>query len=633
MKKILILLLLIFTHKSIAQHRVYTQKEVDSFKLRGAKPTRLEQFKTMLESDEALVGWMNYYRQMSYHYLRQRKPDSLLLYATEGLQFFENKNLSPEKRTEEGKYLKEIYLYMGMVLTDYKKDYRKSTEYLLKSVNEIDKYPNYNSKVNPWIIASLAGNYLRMGDKKKAFEYRLSLAKDSTYMAIPSEAAPTYNHLGILYDEFGKKDSALYYYRKSIKNRLKYDHFTGVSAAYNNMGDLFREQGNLDSTLYYYTKSKEVLDLHPVSYYSASTYFTLANYNYVLLKKGKVDEAISGLEVVLDSISGIEKIDENIKSLNSVAMDYLMEAYAMKGQTQKVFEVAKAKSSVLEEFIQQTLDEKLIELNIAYEVKEKDKSIAQLEAETEEQKTIINQRNVIAVTLFVLLGLIIGISILIFRQRKLKSKYETANLKQRLLRSQLNPHFVFNALSTVSSLASRNSENTSKYIAKLSSLIRLILKNSREEFISLEDELQSVEDYLELQSNFSQKFSYTLDIEKDIDKEGTYIPPMFIQPFIENSIEHGLQGIENGTIRIQITAKVQDSLLKCKIVDNGIGFSKISKNKDLNSNTDESFSGKIIQERLEIYSKSLNKKAKYTITNVLEGTGTEVIIFLPFVVE
>ncbi|MFD2561668.1 tetratricopeptide repeat-containing sensor histidine kinase [Aquimarina rubra] len=631
MKKILILLLLISTHKSIAQHRVYTQKEVDSFKLRGAKPPQLEQFKSMLESDEALVGWMNYYRQMSYHYLRERKPDSLLLYATEGLQFFENKNLSPEKRTEEGKYLKEIYLYMGMVLTDYKKDYRKSTEYLLKSVNEIDKYPNYNSKVNPWIIASLAGNYLRMGDKKKAFEYRLSLAKDSSYMAIPSEAAPTYNHLGILYDEFGKKDSALYYYRKSIKNRLKYDHFTGVSAAYNNMGDLFREEGIVDSAVYYYEKSKENLDQHPPSNYSISTYFTLSNYNYVLLKRGKIDEAIDGLETVLDSISRIEKIDENIKSLNSAAMDYLMEAYAKKGRTEKIFEVAKAKSVMLEKFIQQTLDEKLRELNIAYEVKEKDQSIEKLEAITAEQETIINQRNIITVALFGLLALIIGISILVFRQKKLKSKYETANLKQRLLRSQLNPHFVFNALSTVSSLASRNSENTSKYIAKLSSLIRLILKNSREEFISLEDELQSVEDYLELQSNFSQKFSYILDIDKDIDKEEILIPPMFIQPFIENSIEHGLRDVDDGVINVEIRLDKKNKLIICTISDNGIGLSETSKFN--NAIKHESFSGEILKERLQIYAKSLNKEAKYTIEEVVEGRGIEVVIWLPYITE
>ncbi|WP_405207732.1 histidine kinase [Aquimarina sp. LLG6339-5] len=631
MKKILTLLLLFLVTQSYTQEKIYTQTEVDSFKLRGAKPPQLTAFKSMLESDENLVGWMNYYRQKCRHHLIQKEGDSILIYGEEGLQFLENKKLSPEKSKEEGKYLKEIYLYIGIALADYRYDYRKSTEYLLKSLEHIEIYPDYNRNINPWIIANLAGNYLGMGDKKKAFEYRLALAKDTAYMAIPQEAAPTYNHLGMLYNEFGKKDSALYYYHKSIENRLKYDHFSGIRAAYNNMGDLFREQGNLDSTLYYYTKSKEVLDDHPIDYYNASKYFTLSNYHYVLLKKGNINKAIHGLTAVLDTISEVKKITYDIKSLKSVTMDYLIEAYRENKQPEKALEVALQKSRLLEKFHQQVLDEKLRELNIAYEVKEKEASIEKLEAVSEEQETIINQRNIITIALLVFIMLLIGIAILIFRQRKLKNKYETANLEQRLLRSQLNPHFVFNALNTVSSLASKNSENTSSYIAKLSGLIRLILKNSREEFISLEDEIKSLEDYLGLQSNFSQKFNYNIGVDSAIEVEEIYIPPMFIQPFIENAIEHGLQGVANGIITIAFEKNDNDTLITCSITDNGIGLTKASELANLNDTPYESFSGKIIKERLQIYAKSLNKKAGYKIQEVQEGTGTEVILVLPYI--
>ncbi|MBW1298855.1 tetratricopeptide repeat-containing sensor histidine kinase [Aquimarina litoralis] len=633
MNKILILLVFLVANPLCAQQKVFTQAEIDSFKLRGAKPPQLKEFKNMLETDENLVGWMNYYRQKCRHHLVQREGDSILIYGEEGLQLLKDKKLSPEKYDQEGKYLKEIYLYMGMALVDYKSNYKKSTEYLLKSIDQINKYPDYNKKVNPWIFASLAGNYINMGDKKKAFEYRLALAKDTAYMAIPQEAAPTYNHLGILYDEFGKKDSALYYYKKSIENRLKYNHFSGVRAAYNNIGDLFREEGSQDSAIYYYTKSKESLDEHPVDYFSISKYFTLSNYNYVLLKKGKLNEAIKGLTTILDSVSGIQKINENVKSLNAVTMDYLISAYTENNQPEHAVKVALQKSELLEKYHQQVLDEKQRELNIAYEVKEKEESIEQLEAVTEEQKTIINQRNIIAAVLLIALILLIGVAFLILRQRKLTNKYKTANLEQRLLRSQLNPHFVFNTLSTVSSLSSRKSENTATYITKLSDLIRRILKNSREEFISVEDEVQSIEDYLSLQSNFSQKFNYQITIDEKVDQETVCIPPMFIQPFVENAIEHGLQGVTNGLIDIAVKKDTHNKLLECKIVDNGIGFTSSNKLKEFDDVAYESFSGKILEERLHIYSKSMNKKAKYTISEVQEGSGTEVTIALPYIEE
>ncbi len=632
MKKILLILLIVSITQIAAQQKEYSQKEVDSFNMKGPNPKKLGQFKMMLESNEDLVGWMSYYRQKCYYHLVQRERDSVLFYGKIGLQYLSQKKLSKEKFSIEEKYVKEICLYIGIVLNN-KRQYRESTEYLLKATAFSKKYPDYNSKANPWIISNLANNYLIMGDKKKAFDYRLKLTKDSVYMSIPREVAIVYNHLGILYEEFGKKDSALYCYKKSLENRIMYDNYAGIRAAYNNMGDLYREENNIDSMLHYYRKSYEVLKAHPEPFYTDSKYFTLANYGYVLLKDGKTNDAIQRLNIVLDSTKHINKIGDNVKSLKINTMSYLIEAYQKNNQLDKALEVSEQKVDVLKKFHQQVLDEKLRELNIAYEVKEKEESIEQLETTTEQQSSIIKQRNFISLVLAGLLLSISGIGFLIFRQRKLKNKYETANLEQRLLRSQLNPHFVFNALNTVSSLANKKSENTSSYIAKLSSLIRLILKNSREEFVSLEDELKSIDDYLELQSNFSQKFTYQIEIENKIDLEETYIPPMFIRPFIENAIEHGLRGVEDGNISVDIKINETDKLLECKITDNGIGVVKASAFKRKNEVEDESFSGKILKERLQIYSRSLNKKAKYTTEPISKEKGTEVNISLPYIFE
>ena len=141
---------------------------------------------------------------------------------------------------------------------------------------------------------------------------------------------------------------------------------------------------------------------------------------------------------------------------------------------------------------------------------------------------------------------------LFFRKRQTDQKFKLASVEQRLLRSQLNPHFLFNALNSIVSLSTSNSEKTVPYTLKLSSLLRSILKNSREDFVTLAEELRSIEDYLELESNFSERFSYSVRVDDAIDSEILLIPPMFIQPFIENAIKHGFSGAEADRIELSV---------------------------------------------------------------------------------
>ncbi len=632
----MILLLIIGTSNSITgQQKKYTQEEINHFVPNSLKPNTLDHFEAMLKSDRSLIGWVAYYRQKIHIHLTHKEKDSVLFYGKKCIKHFEslrsNNPFKTEIRIEEAR-LKPVYLYMAIVLSQDER-YRESTEYLLSAAELINKYPDFLPVNHPYIYGYLSSNFLEMGDKREALKYRLKVLKDSGYMKNNHNAAVTYHRLGVSYNMIGEKDSAIHYYRKSLKKRILINDYAGERAAYNTIGDYFREKNNLDSTLYYYTKSKELLDLYPSKNYGISKYFSRANYGYVLLKKGNIKKAIVDLNAVLDSINKLTVISDDFKSLKINVLDYLIEANQESNNMIKALEFAKTKNDFLEEFHQHVLDQKLRELNIAYEVKEKETSILQLEKTTEKQDIIIKQRSLILLVLAVLILSILGIGFLIFRQRKLKNKYETANLEQRLLRSQLNPHFVFNALNTVSSLANKNSENTEDYIAKLGNLIRLILKNSREEFVSLKDELKCIKDYLELQSNFSQKFEYEIKVDTKINNEEIYIPPMFIQPFIENSIEHGLRGLENGNIKVKVRINNKDKLIECEITDNGIGISKASKFKNNYSYKSESFSGKILKERLTIYARSLNKKANYTVKNVEKGKGTVVNLSLPFIEE
>ncbi len=628
-KVILTIIVVVSVNWITAQKKVYVQKEIDTFQIVPTTRENILVYKKMLESNKSLNGWGYYYSKIGMLHLIENRLDSCYIYSNLAIKLYNSSEILTEI---DKKKLARAYYNAGRALRIFYKDYNQSLDYLIKALKLIDSKSanrSFSKNIKGYILKEISSNHMQMGDNDLALEYLLKASIDTNYLKNPRNFGPLYNGIGTMYFQKGVVDSAKYFYKKALLDTIRGRKVT----AHNNLGNLYRKTNKIDSALFHYLNSKELLDKHYDKTSTSSRDFSLANYGYVLMKEKKYTESVLMLRTVLDSVNAYKSFDKIDKDIKVTIMDYLIEAYQKNNQLSEALGISEQKSNFLEKFHKQMLEEKLRELNVAYRVKEKDESIQQLEATTEEQNTVIKQRNLFSIVLIGLLLSIVGIGFLVFRQRKLNNKYQTTNLEQRLLRSQLNPHFVFNALNTVSSLANKKSEKTSSYIAKLSSLIRLILKNSREEFVSLGDELKSIEDYLELQSNFSQKFKYRIAVPSNIDKEETFIPPMFIQPFIENSIEHGLRGANDGNINLDIKINEKDKLLECKITDNGIGVAGASEFKSKNGAEYESFSGKILKERLQIYSRSLNKKAKYTTQSLSKGKGTEVSISLPYILE
>ena len=140
------------------------------------------------------------------------------------------------------------------------------------------------------------------------------------------------------------------------------------------------------------------------------------------------------------------------------------------------------------------------------------------------------------------------------------------------LRAQMNPHFIFNSLNSIDNYILRNkTQEASDYLNRFSKLIRLILQNSQSSYISLQDELEALRLYIEMESlRFNHKFDYRVSIQSGLYPESIEIPPMLIQPYVENAIWHGLmQKKEKGHLEIVITR--EGDLLKCIIEDDGIG--------------------------------------------------------------
>jgi LytS/YehU family sensor histidine kinase len=210
----------------------------------------------------------------------------------------------------------------------------------------------------------------------------------------------------------------------------------------------------------------------------------------------------------------------------------------------------------------------------------------------------------------------------------------TAELQMQALRAQMNPHFIFNSLNSINDfILQNNRKQASEYLTKFSRLVRLILQNAQAVFISLESELEALQLYLELEAlRFDHHFSYTLNIEEDLDTSVLKVPPLIIQPYVENAIWHGLMHKkEKGHLEVAI--RQQDNVLYCTICDDGIGRQKASQLKSGLAATHKSMGMQITADRIAMLGKSESANPHITIHDLTladgRSAGTEVILKIP----
>lgn len=220
--------------------------------------------------------------------------------------------------------------------------------------------------------------------------------------------------------------------------------------------------------------------------------------------------------------------------------------------------------------------------------------------------------------------------------RMLKIEKEMFDLEQKALRLQMNPHFIFNSLNSIQSyIVSNDTENAINYLAKFSQLMRLILSTSREAYIPLSQEIALLKHYLDLENmRFNNRFIYEIRVESGMDTEYIGIPPMIIQPYIENAIIHGFMNKKKGECRLLIQMWEEEDYILCVIEDNGIGREKAMEIKQKSGLMQKSQGIIITKERLDILNKQLKNKISVEITDLKDetgnATGTRVRLVIPF---
>jgi tetratricopeptide (TPR) repeat protein len=440
-----------------------------------------------------------------------------------------------------------------------------------------------------------------------------------------------YNNLGGIYVELEKFDKAIEFFKKTIDLRLQSKNYYWLGYAYYNTAEAFLGMNSLDSADYYYQASlkafKEQTEaglVPPMVDLGVGQFY---------LKKGDSEQA---LFYTSKGLNRAKEIDHKELILQGTAL--LSEVYAERKDFKSAYEMQNEYLE-LKNFIDSTNNfSQITEIEERYKSAEKEVEIerlksAKLEADGKAQHFLFY-----AIGLLFILILSAALIWIFWQKRNQTDKIKRAELNAKIaeakmfaLKAQMNPHFVFNCINTAQNFVLNNKkERAYEYLSDFAKLMRLVMENSSKLYIPVEDELQQIRLYIELESiRFEKRFGYRIFVDPELENGVYEIPGMILQPLIENAIGHGLinRQEEGGELILQLSLSGEKVL--CELSDNGVGRKKAAEIKAKKNLHYSSAAIPNIKERLIM----LDGQYKLEIIDLVEkgiGVGTKVILELPY---
>jgi len=509
-----------------------------------------------------------------------------------------------------------IYCYLG--------DELQGLEYFLEALKI--KEENEEAKNLTGALINIGGIYVTMDDFEEGLTFLKRALDNSRQCKDPYSEAKALISIGDLHIKLDNFEEAQnqYYQALSIADSVQDSQIK--AGVLTKLGDTFKELNIPNQAFKYYSEALNLSE--SIDYYFG---ISLASYelgNYYLLQSDNPN----ALHFFKMSAVASEKIDASLKIKNSY--EALSKVYKKLNKPELALEYYTKYVAIEDSLLRQENQEKYSSIKAMYEADKKQKELDNLRLENEITDLEVQQSKYILYGSLGLTLLILLIVILIFRQQKVRSLQKTIRLEQKLLRSQINPHFIFNALTAVQRfIFEKSTIMASDYLGTFSKLIRFILNSSTVDKISISDEVEFLSNYLSLQAiRFDNKFEYKIIVNDDIEPGTIFIPPMLTQPIVENAVEHGLkQKPEDGLIIINY--RLKNKLLQIEIKDNGIGRKKSQTMNAQIKNKHKSLSTSITNERLLHLNKGLNESIRLEYFDEYdkhgEAAGTRVLLNVP----
>jgi len=514
-------------------------------------------------------------------------------------------------------------------------------------------------------IFELKGNIIKANEN---YQHSLQIFEK---LNLQDRAANMLNIIGTLNTNLENFDIAENYYKRALDIYIrirkqdpnnKYIQL-GFAVTHNNLGTVSIRKKQLSNAMFYFEKAKELFSQPPDSFYLA---FVLHNLGAIHSDLGNYQQAEKYLNESVQYNKSIENVQLNTMTLSAKgdlmlkeknplrALKYYQESQLiaeeknltkiqlknLKGMSDVFKMLDDYKNSLLyfekfailkDSLLTESKYKQIMDLQTMYETEKKEKLIVQKDKQLRQQIYTFSAIALI-VTFF------LSILFFLYRTREIRKRYRLENdlnlSTQKALISQMNPHFIFNALNSIQLFILKNDKMSSNiFLTNFADLMRKVLDNSQFQFISLYEELEALKTYMELEkARFANNFDYEILTPDNIPLNDYNIPTMILQPFVENAIWHGFSTLEGeGKIRIEIRQQSTSTIL-VSIEDNGIGREKAKEITSKKGKTRKSFGTRLVEDRLRLYNRLNKTDLRFEYHDVYDEAGicrgTKVCVFL-----
>jgi len=574
---------------------------------------------------------------------------------------------------QDPKGLGWVHLWMGQNLYSQNR-FDESLDHFRQSLRYLERRDDREGEGKAWAWMSFL--FAARGDYDQSFEYASRSLEIRKHMSDHVCVAASYANLGYLYKSADDYQDALSYYQQGRQYGIEHGiDYRNANWNYFDepMGTIYQLMNDPDSSFYYLRRAIEI---------DPNNQMTRIAYGEALLTRQQTDSALGIFLAPLDHF----RAEHDQWDLMRVLLDIARACHALHREddaSRFAHEgLAIAAQAGIRPYV---IQESLLLSQIYREMKRNDTAVLYLQQYVTLKDSVLKQQFLwrlanykkqedfkkqlarvnlleresnlteekLQVAALFRKALLAGLAILLFtgvivyrnlslkrKNDRLRNEREQSVLKQRAtelemqaLRAQMNPHFIFNCLSSINRFILKNqTEDASDYLTKFSRLIRMVLNHSQRAYISLEDEMIMLKLYMEMERlRFKNCFDYHISFENSLDAASIYIPPLLLQPFVENAIWHGLMHREQqGLISIDLAAG--NNVLTCTIEDNGVGREKAAQS-ELADPAKKSLGMKLTSERLALLNGPM--PGEPVIVEDITGaggivTGTRVILRMQY---
>jgi tetratricopeptide (TPR) repeat protein/anti-sigma regulatory factor (Ser/Thr protein kinase) len=561
-------------------------------------------------------------------------------------------------------------------LNELGRSYRNTSQYdrsiILhqKALAVAEKADNLDFRI--YSFNNLGVVYRRTSSLRMAMDYHqraLELAQDidNPSRSLKRSINVSFNGIGNLYSMLGQHDQAISYFEKSLRLEAELDNLLGLAVNHQNIGKSLEEQGKLDLALKNYRNSlayNEKIDN------DMGRVICTNSIARVYLKQGRGQDAIDLLEPVLTIanrlgddfliapiyidlgwsqmlqgdygsaekhlLQGLKLAeDSDLHNASARANHLLSKLFQKTGNYYRALDFKLRADSLDKEILNEGTIRYVNDVLFRYNSEKRNKDLQLLAQENEMYQMELRATRTTLLISGIALALLAGILYILYRQYQLKNEKKLLTLEQGMLRSQMNPHFLFNSLNSIKLYIINNEQkNAVHYLNKFAKLVRKILEASSVREIPLAEELETVELYMTIENiRFSDEINFKIRIDKDIDTHTTRIPSLILQPFLENALWHGLSSKE-GPKKIEMkVSKEKPGRIQIAVTDNGIGRAAAEKIKENKVLKRKSVGIEITKGRLANFAKDYQNSFDVEMIDLYDqkgrAKGTKVVLHIP----